>query len=420
MKRIVHLGLGNFHRAHQAWYTANLSDWTITGVVMTNRDLFDQLAQHGGAFNLGIWDQSGLSHQVISVYDDVFLAGSDARKIIARIADADTHIVTLTVTEKGYCLRANGTGLDDGAQAIARDLRADLPQSAIGILAAGLAERAARDGAGITILSCDNLADNSDKLRQVLLDYLALKAPFAIDWLRANTRFPNTMVDRITPRLSAQANDEIAALAPVKDLSIVGTEAFSEWIIEDAFAGPRPDWNKGGALFVNDVSSFEKRKLRLLNAAHSYLAYAGLRAGHRFVHEAIGDPELRKGVNALWDEAAPSVPAPASASLHGYRKALIDRFAVPALRHELAQIAMDGSMKMRERLRPIVKECQSSGRPCPQAQRAIGAWLEFLRDQSAEDQPLQDPNAERIAQILKSDTSIADQNAALLDLIGAQ
>lgn len=396
MPRMVHLGVGNFHRAHQAWYTQAAGGWDVTGVIMSNRELYNALKESGGRYLLGIWAADGLATRTISVHDDILLAADAPEAVIARIAYPETRIVTLTITEKGYCLASNGL-LDFADPAIEADIAAEAPSSAIGLLAAGLHRRAGQGGKPITILSCDNLSANGRKLRQAVSDFLGAKAPSALDWLGENAAFPDTMVDRITPRLSDTAKAEISAAAGDGALTVVGTEAFSEWIIEDRFAAARPDWERAGAVFTADVGSFERRKLRLLNAAHSYLACAGQAAGHRFVHEAIADEKLRSHVESLWDEAQTTLSPPALDTVPAYREALLERFSVPDLRHELRQIAADGSLKLKERLVPVLQERAEKGLASPHVEGAIDAWIDHARDAIARGERLADPNADRIA-----------------------
>ena len=409
MNRIVHLGLGNFHRAHQAWYTANAGDWKITGIVMSNAALKTQLAQHNNEYVLGTWDVHGLSTQRIDVYDDVLLASEQASAVIDKIADVETHIVTITITEKGYYFRPGTNALDLSNCSIKNDLHSDTPKTAIGLLAAGLIRRCSTASTPLTVISCDNLANNGHKLRQIIVDYVREIHPDALAWISDNVSFPNCMVDRITPRLNDATVAEINSLQGTSGLSTVGTEAFSEWIIEDVFASPRPDWNKAGAIYVDNVESFEQRKLRLLNAAHSYLAYAGLLAGHEFVHQAIADPVLKSKVNALWDEAASTVSQPAAQSLHDYRAALLDRFAVPHMRHRLDQIAMDGSLKLRERLVPIIKERTMAAQHSPASTDAIAVWARFVKVQIDAQKVLHDANSEQLSKLVNDSPSNAEQ-----------
>jgi len=407
MKRIVHLGLGNFHRAHQAWYTSTVGDWKITGVVMTNAALKAEMAEHNNDYILGTWGNDGLSAEKISVYDEVLLATEQSSSIISKIADTDTHVVTLTITEKGYHLRSSDNHLDLNAEPISHDLKSDKPKSAVGLLATGLMRRCLNNGQPLTVLSCDNLSNNGDKLRQAMHDYISVLALETVPILKEKISFPNSMVDRITPTLSSEVQKNIRMVAGLQGIPCVGTESFSEWVIEDKFIAPRPQWDKAGAVLVSDVASFEERKLRLLNAAHSYLAYAGLLAGYTFVHEAINDPVLRANVNGLWDEAAVTVSEPAAATLSTYRTALLNRFSVVEMQHRLDQVASDGSLKLRERLLPILKHRQFIGIESPVTMLAISTWAEFVQSGIANNESLNDPERKKINEIVTDESSDA-------------
>ncbi|MFO7921897.1 MAG: mannitol dehydrogenase family protein [Nioella sp.] len=405
MPRILHLGLGNFHRAHQAWHTAHAGgDWRITGVVMGNTVLFETLTTQNGAYHLGIRGQDGLTVERIALHDRMLLAREDPQGVIAAISDSDVQIVTLTVTEKGYCLGSDGR-LDPDHPAIASDL-AQGPRSAIGLLAHGLAAREAP----VTVISCDNVSGNGHKLRAAVSDFACAAGLTLPDGLR----FPDTMVDRITPATTDAIRAEIAAASGAEDAAPVLTEAFSEWVIADDFAGPRPAWEDAGVEIVPDVAPFEMRKLRLLNAAHSYLAYAGLLAGHRYVHEAIADPDLRAGVERLWDEAQATLPEAVLPTTPAYRDALTRRFGVAEMRHELAQIAGDGSLKLPERIVPLI----TSAGATQQAQRAIAAWIAFVLCAQDRGAQLNDPNADRIAGLVAKADGTRALCADLAALIG--
>ena len=414
MPRIVHLGLGNFHRAHQAWYTAQ-GIWKITGVVMSNAQLHEELTAHDNRYALGIWGSSGLSTEIIDIYDDVFLVANDNGKIIDRIADTETQVVTLTITEKGYHLLPGSGHLNLSAQQIVDDMNTSEPNSALGLLALGLIRRRRTDAGPITVVSCDNLTANGPTLQQVVLEFLGKIDGDTVTWVMENVKFPATMVDRITPRLSDHAKHAIIQAVGFGTIPVVGAEAYTEWVIEDDFAGQRPDWEAAGAVYVANVSSFEERKLRLLNAAHSYLAFAGLLAGHEFVHEAISDPSLCAGVETLWDEAAVTVSAPACETLDAYRIALMDRFAVTDMPHRLSQIAEDGSLKLRERLVPSVKQRTAMGLDSPQTLKAIESWIRFVTRRVQSGAELVDPNDEEIVQIVKSQ---GDPQIRLAEFVG--
>ena len=277
-------------------------DWKITGVVMRNVPLFEAMRADGG-YTLGIRGAGGLATEWIEVHDRLILASRDAPGVIAAFADPELHVVMLTITEKGYCLTPETGALDLTHSAIRGDLTG-APSGAIGLLVHGLSRRASAGLGPLTVISCDNISGNGRKLRAAV-DAFAGAAGLA---MHPGNSFPDTMVDRITPATTEAISGEIAAKTGRIERAPVMTEAFSEWIIEDDFAGPRPEWEKVGAELATEVAPFEMRKLRLLNAAHSYLAHTGLLAGHSFVHEAFADPALQAAVERLWDEAGATLP----------------------------------------------------------------------------------------------------------------
>ncbi|MGR3464549.1 mannitol dehydrogenase family protein [Limimaricola sp.] len=406
MPRILHLGFGNFHRAHQAWYTERANrdgdapHWQISGVSMRRADLRDALAPSGFGYTLAVRGRDGLDLERVTVHDEILVAAEDPGAVLDRIADPDTRIVTLTVTEKGYHLDPRSGRLDLDDPQLRADLDAPLPRGAIGLLAHGLARRADADAGGLTVISCDNISGNGRKLRAAVTRFTRAAGLGKEGLTSDRVTFPDTMVDRITPATTDALRATIAETTGQPDPAPVLTERFSEWIIEDAFAAERPAWDRVGAEIVADVAPFEARKLRLLNAAHSYLAYAGLLAGHRYVHEAIADPELRAGVERLFDEAAATLPEAVRDTAPSYRATLLARFEVAGMRHELAQIAMDGSQKIPMRLLPTLQDLQGRDRPAPQATAAIAAWIAWLVRAVAEGHPIHDPAAERLAGIV--------------------
>lgn len=409
MPRILHIGLGNFHRAHQAWYTANSDgDWRITGVSMSNVDVHDAIGSQGG-YTLAVRRTDGLAAEWIEVHDRLILASTNSDSVVDAFTDPELYVVTLTVTEKGYCLSSTGSALDLSNPAIRKDLEGN-PNSAIGLLAHGLGRRAASGLPPLTVISCDNISGNGRRLAAAVVAF-ADAAGLTID---PDNCFPNSMVDRITPATTENLATEIVRVSGRPDRAPVMTEAFSEWVIEDRFAGPRPDWERAGTGIVPDVAPYELRKLRLLNAAHSYIAYAGQLAGHSFVHQAMADPAIREGVDRLWDEAADSLPAIVRSTTPAYRAALADRFAVAEMRHSLAQIAMDGSLKLRERLVPVI--LASGG--APQATEAVAAWIAFVRDAVREGRGLQDPIAAHLYDFMTQSGDTHTMCRAIAELIG--
>ncbi|MXO60152.1 mannitol dehydrogenase family protein [Altererythrobacter salegens] len=382
---IVHFGIGAFHRAHLAWYTdaamsAGERDWMITGVSLRSDAVARQLNPQGGLYTLTERAAGEDVTRVAGAVRDVLVAGrSDARLAIGLIAPS-THIVSFTVTEKGYARAADGS-LDLGlAEA-----------SFYPHLTRAFEERRQAGIPGLTLLSCDNLPANGDTLRRLMCEYLVAKSPDALGWFESECNCPNAMVDRIVPATTDADIDALASRIGLRDEGAVFTEPFSQWVIEDRFAGPRPGWDHYGAQFVADVAPYETAKLRMLNGAHSAMAYLGLERGHEFVHEAIADPELRALVERLMrDEAATSFePAPGQ-DLDAYAKALLERFANPALNHRLAQIAMDGSQKIPQRwLASLAVHQTRSNKPIATL-TALAAWLRHVRDGLFVDDPLKE------------------------------
>lgn len=383
---IVHFGIGAFHRAHQAWYTdramaAGDRDWAVLGVSLRSAGVADQLNPQGGLYTVTERSAHGDATLLIGAVRGVSVAAQDRAGVIAAIAAPTTRIVSLTVTEKGYCRAADGSL--DSALANA--------DSCYAYLAAALRARHDAGLGGLTLLSCDNLADNGLQLERLMGEYIDRHDPALSGWLGRECTFPSTMVDRIVP---ATTNADRAALAQrigLDDAGAVMTEPFSQWVIEDRFAGPRPRWEAVGAQLVGDVRPYETAKLRLLNGAHSLLAYCGLRRGHEFVHQAVADPVLHDLVTQLMQaEAAPTIAAAPGQDLNGYAQDLIDRFANPALNHRLIQIAMDGSQKLPQRWLETLATNQRQGRECPAILSAIAAWIAHLRGANG---PVDDPRS---------------------------
>lgn len=388
MGRILHIGLGNFARAHLADYTQDAGGWEITGVSLRSPAIRDGLAAQGYDYTLAI---HGRAQKRITVVRDMLVGPERPAAVLAAIADPTVQIISATVTEKGYHLDTAGR-LDMENAAIKADLRRDGLQTLTGYLAYGLSVRQTP----VTVLSCDNMQSNGDTLQKAVADFaeaVGLKINFS------QISFPNTMVDRITPATTD-------ALRAGDDPMAVPTEPFREWVIEDRFAAKRPNWPD--VQFVADVAPYELRKLRMLNGAHSYLAYAGLLAGHSYVHEAIANPELRASVIRLMAQAADTLPDEMHGQTDAYARALIARFENLHLAHSLRQIAMDGSQKLPYRLVAPLRARTKTG----VAGEAIAAWMAFC---AAEKGDVDDPRATDIQAALAG----ADPRAGLLQIIGA-
>lgn len=394
---IVHFGIGAFHRAHQAWYVdramdAGDRDWAITGVSLRLPAVAAQMNPQDGLYTMTERSGSGQTSRLVGAVRDVVVAPAAPATVIDRLAAPATRIVSLTVTEKGYC-RAPDGNLDP---ALARE------GSFFPLLAAGMRRRHDAGRAGVTLLSCDNLANNGRVLERLITEYLALHDPALTSWFEAECACPSSMVDRIVPAVTDTDRAELAQRIGVTDEGAVMTEPFSQWVIEDRFAGPRPRLEAVGAELVADVAPYEQAKLRMLNGAHSALAYVGLSRGHRFVHEAIADPALRQLIERLMrDEAMPTITTAPGQDLSAYADALIARFANPALQHRLAQIAMDGSQKIPQRWLETLAANQSLGRDSPAILTAIAAWISHLR---GADGTVEDPQMRELAHAVTQDS----------------
>jgi fructuronate reductase len=397
---IVHLGVGAFHRAHQAVYTdaamaAGARDWGITGVSLRATQVRDQLEPQGGLYTVTQSGNAGHEIRLIGAIRHMLVAPENPLTVIEALAAADTRIVSLTITEKGYH-RQPDLSLDWAAAPVAADLKGET-QSLYGLLARACALRRKRGLPGVTLMSCDNLADNGAQLERLLLQFLERLDPDTAVWVRRECACPATMVDRIVPATTAADLSWLDGQIAVHDAAAVMTEPFRQWVIEDRFAGPRPPWEVDGAQWVSRVGPYETAKLRMLNGAHSALAYIGLARGHELVAQAITDPPLAALINVLMrEEAACSfTPAPEQ-DLNAYADLLLARFANRARPHRLQQIAMDGSQKIPQRWLDTLRIAQSQGRSCNALSQGLAAWIAYVRGDRFR---VEDPAAQELARL---------------------
>lgn len=419
MHRILHLGIGNFHRAHQAWYTqlANTHDddaWKITAVSLRRPDVRDTLAPQDFDYTLVIKGTTDTEYLRINLHDNILVGPENPQAIVDLVADPDTAIVSLTVTEKGYYIdtRSGEFLLQDPV--IASEIKNGRPSTAIGYLAYGLKARQAANGKPLTIMSCDNLSANGETLKGAVDAFQKAAGLDLADYLETSITFPSAMVDRITPATTDELRAEVQKAAGWADNSPVSTETFSEWTIEDDFAAERPSWEKVGVQIVADVAPYELRKLRLLNGPHSLLAYSGLFRGHRYVHEAIADPKLRDLASGLMNEAAETLPKEIQSTTQDYSDQLIERFANPALKHELIQIAMDGSQKLPVRLLSTVKDRLKANKNSPNTLEGVAYWLIFVLNRSEAGNAINDPQANAFLDIAKTSASTREKLESIL------
>jgi len=403
--RIVHLGEGNFHRAHQAWYTAHAPDadeWGIAGFTGRRPNLADALAPQDGLYTLITRGAEGDTFELIGSLSAVHPA-ADHEAYLDYLCASQTALVTITVTEAAYIRNAEGR-LDVDRDVIIADLQAlgsdprRIVSSLPARLLAGLMARRNADSGAITILSCDNLPENGAVTQTVVTDLAALADKSLLEWIERNVDFATSMVDRITPATTDEDRRLVQEHYGYVDAAPVPTEPFSDWVVSGRFPAGRPRWEDAGAQLVDDIEPFEQRKLWLLNGSHSMLAYAGSVRGHETIDQAIADPACREWVNLFWDEASGHLPFP-SAEIADYRAALLTRFSNPHMRDQLARIAADGSTKLVVRTIPTVRAERAAGRIPVGCATTLAAWVLHLRGAGA---PVKDPGAEAAQQAANS------------------
>jgi fructuronate reductase len=397
---IVHFGPGAFHRAHQADFIDRLLPhdprWGIAAVSLRSAGTVGSLKRQRGRYTLAILDDE-TRYRTIDAHR-LFFGPGEGEAVRGLLSEPQVKIVSSTVTEKGYCLAGDGT-LDLAHPDIVHDLRRPLsPLSLVGWLALGLKDRRDSGLPAFTALCCDNMVSNGRKLRAAVIEYSARLDPALADWIGGEAVFPDSMVDSITPatdeRLQALVREQGYA-----DEIPVSREAYAAWIIEDKLPAGLPDLAGAGVVMAADVGAWEKAKLRILNGAHSTLAYLGLLIGHESVFEAMGDPSLARFVQRLIrEDIAPSL-GPSPLDLSAYAADILQRFHNPAIRHKLSQIAWDGSQKLPYRLLDTVAEARAAGRPVDRLAVPVAAWMLFVARQARTGVALVDPLAETLARI---------------------
>lgn len=414
--RLLHLGLGNFHRAHQAWYTEHSADadqWGYAEFAGRDTPMVDDLNAQDGAYTLLVRGADGDRPEVIGAIAAAHQA-TDQEAWLRYWESPGLAVVTITVTEFGYC-RADDGGLDFDNPAVAADLAMlqtdarGLVVSAPGRLLAGILARTAAGRGPVAVFSCDNLPDNGKVARRVVGDLAERLGPEAVAAVEAQS-WVTSMVDRITPRATDVEIAAVAELTGRVDRAPVVTEPFSEWVVAGDFPAGRPEWP--GATFVDDVEPFEQRKLWLLNGSHSLMAYAASARGHEAVSDAINDPVVRAWVEEWWDEAVRHLTLDAD-HLAAYRAALAERFANPNIRHLLAQIAADGSQKVPVRILPTLRAELAAGRSGRGAARVVAAWIRHLRGAGA---PVVDAAGQRFVTAAEGPDATAAVRGVLKEL----
>lgn len=406
---IVHLGLGAFVRAHVATYTDDVlaerpGAWGIIGVSLRSPDQRDALAPQDCLYTAVRRDGRAIAARIVGCVRRALVAPDDPAAVVAAMADASCRIVSLTITEKGYCHDPATGRLDPAHPDIAHDLaHPDAPRTAVGLIVAAL--RARRDAgiAPFTVLCCDNLPHNGALVAGLVRKFASRLDPSLAAWIAAEGAFPSTMVDRIVPAATEADRADAARLTGLADAAAISHEPFRQWVIEDRFVGgARPDWERAGAQIVADVAPFEHMKLRFLNGAHSALAYLGYLAGYKTIPDTVADPAFRRYAALLWDEIIAVVPPPPGVDLRGYAADLMRRFENPAIRHRTWQIAMDGSQKLPQRLLGTIRERLAAGLPIDALALAVAAWIRYVGgvDERGAAIDVRDPLAARLRALI--------------------
>ncbi|MBT2484109.1 mannitol dehydrogenase family protein [Microbacterium sp. ISL-108] len=433
---ILHLGLGSFHRAHQAVYTAAAlatsgGDWGIIGVASRSRTVVDAMHAQDMLYSVATIAPDSTSLMVPGVHTDAFVGAERPDRVIAQIADPGIRIVTLTVTENGYSYSPATQRLDLDDPAVRSDLGGGAPRSTIGQLARGLQARAASGGAPISVLSCDNLSANGAHTEKLVREFLqALPAAESADTLTFLDRavsFPSSMVDRIVPSTTPELRARVGALLGAHDEIPVPAEPFTMWAIEDRFAGGCPAWELGGAVFTSEVGRYEQMKVRLLNGTHSLIAYLGALRGAGTIPEAIAGDEIASAALAvLRTEYEPSIEVPSGIDIREYERQLFERWGNSALGHRTSQVGTDGSVKLRQRIPEPALLALGRGEMPHLIALTVAAYLSCLAPLSgfepgAHAAAMTDPARERLAALAstaRDGRELAERVIAELQLFG--
>lgn len=426
---IVHLGLGAFHRAHQAVFTedaiaaSQAREWGICGVTQRSAAVVNMLRPQDGLYSVLERDGRRTSLRVVGTVREMLFAKADPDALMSRLASPSTRVVTLTVTEKGYRSDlATGKLSPDDLETIA-DLAGRPARTVVGQLVAGFRARRELGHGPLSVVCCDNLPHNGEMLRGLVADFCALlprpRSDDVTEWVEANVSFPSTMVDRIVPAAIDADVAEASRLLGLDDQGVVVAEPFRQWVIEDHFAAARPAWELAGAVLTDDVTPYDAIKLRLLNGSHSALAYLGALAGCEHIADAMDVDAFPEMVRRLMDEATPTLSVPPGFDLEQYKNDVLRRFANPALRHRTTQVAMDGSQKVPQRLLGTIRDLLASGVEPRLASLAVAGWMRFVSTRASDagqSLPVEDPLAERFRGLTSAAGTPEQVAAALLSI----
>jgi fructuronate reductase len=419
---IVHIGAGAFHRAHQAVYIDDLladePEWAISGVSLHSSEVRDTLRPQDGLYTLALLGEQ-VSLRVIGSIRELLCARDEQAAVLARLADPAVRLVTLTITEKGYCL--TGSDLDFAHPEIVHDLASpDKPNGAIGYIVAGLRLRKQRGLPPYTVLSCDNLADNGGKLRRGVLQYAGRVDAELAEWIDTKVPFPRSMVDSITPATNDLLRESVAEQLGCTDAWPIQREPYTQWVVEDRFCNGRPAFERAGVTMSSDIAGYDRAKLRLLNAPHSTLAYLGSLLRIETVADAMREPALADFVERLMRaDIAPTLGAPSGFDANAYIDAILQRFRNPNIRHLLSQIAWDGSQKLPVRILGTIADALAASRPIDRLCVSVAAWMHFVRRQARDGIALVDPLDETLREIGRTATGDAQRDVMAFLKLGA-
>lgn len=386
VSRIVHLGFGAFHRAHQAVYADILaadhgSDWGYTEVnLIGGEQQIADLNHQDNLYTVAEMSADAWTARVVGVVKEALHAQVDGLEtVLAKMCEPQVAIVSLTITEKGYCHSpATGQLMLDHPLIVADLQNPHQPKSAPGVVVEALARRKAAGLPAFSVMSCDNMPENGHVMRNVVCAYASAVDAGLGDWIASHVTFPSTMVDRIVPAVTPETMDKIEQLTGVRDPAGVACEPFRQWVIEDNFVAGRPAWEKAGAELVSDVIPFEEMKLRMLNGSHSFLAYLGYLAGYQHINDCMGDENYRRAAHDLMlKEQAPTLKVQ-NVDLARYADLLIARYTNPALRHRTWQIAMDGSQKLPQRMLDSVRWHLADNSSFTLLALGVAGWMRYV------------------------------------------
>ncbi|MCM1051780.1 MAG: mannitol dehydrogenase family protein [Paenibacillus sp.] len=388
---ILHIGVGNFHRAHEEYYTDELMkicpeqhSWGITGAMLMPQDekLFNALRAQDGKYTLTVCGRDGkdVCHEIGSLVE-VIWAYDNSQDIIEKVADGDVKIISMTITEGGYNIDKETGRFDLDNDAVKGDI-ADRhnPHTVFGYLAEGLRRRRLRGHGPVTILTCDNLQHNGDTARKAFMSFFEAQDPELAGWVKDNVTFPNSMVDRITPATLPADVERLNSINGTLDKAPVYCEDFIQWVIEDNFAAGRPEWEKVGVEFTDDVTAYENMKLSLLNASHTLLSYPSYLGGYRKVDDAMRDDRICCLVKEFMDiDITPYVPAPGNTDLEKYKQTLIERFANKAVSDQVARLCFDGLSKFPVYVTPNLAKMVKDDKDFTRVAYLLAAYRHYLK-----------------------------------------